>query len=1013
LSATRTWNPGQAAAIERRGRVFVSAGAGTGKTSVLIERVVRRLAEGTPLDHLLVITFTERAADELKRRIRVRLRELDMPEAAAAVETAWISTIHGLCARVLRAHALEAGIDPSFSVASDTEMRILQSDAFALAVEEFGEPDGGERLDLLARYGRDRLRRMVGELHGRLRGLGLPLQLRPHRLPDPAADDHDQELAAVADLALIEQLLVLFDARYIAVKEQRGRLDFNDLELVARDLLRSRPDVAGSYRDRFAEVMVDEFQDTNRLQVELVELVCGGDLFLVGDEFQSIYRFRRADVGVYREQRLAAGDEAISLDENYRSRPHVLDLVNEAYTREFNGGYHDLVAAGSFDGDPPAAVVEMLLTDIRACREDDIAWRQAEAGAIAERIAAMVDAGDCAPGEVVLLFEAGTDAGTYEDALRERGLPTVRATGRGYYGQQEVGDLLAYLRLLINRTDDRALLSVLASPLVGVSNDGLALIRLATRRAAAIAAFEQARWPQALSEQDNRLGQAFKLRYDRLVERLAGLSLERLCEAIVAEHDFDLALLTRADGDRRLANVRKLIRLAREYEQLRGPDLEGFVRFCEEQADLAAREGEAAIADEGGDAVVLMTVHSAKGLEFPVVVVADAGRRPGGRGTPDVLLDGQGRVAFRACPDTGITRPALGLKELGDEERRAELEEGRRRQYVAMTRAQEHLIVSGGLGKPDDDTPIATLCRVLELGLHSEGLVEVGRTQVDVRVVGVPEPLAEADEAPDQLHLFAALESPLPDLPELVEPPAPAAVTLRRISYSGLALYDRCGYRFYAQRLLRLPEQEVERGEQEGMAGVEIGDAVHLLLERDDQRWRERYPQATAEDERRIERMLASWAGSALATRVRGLDGAQVELPFAFAIDGVLIRGRFDLYHRGADGAALVVDYKTNRLGDRTPDELVERSYRHQVAIYALAALLGGADSVEVVYAFLDGADAVALRRFTGEDVESLKDGIRSSLRPILEGRFEPRPGPWCGECPALDRLCAGPALPA
>ena len=1012
MSATRTWNEGQAAAIERRGRVFVSAGAGTGKTSVLIERVIRRLNEGTPLDHLLVITFTDRAADELKRRIREQLRERGMGDAAAAVETAWISTIHGLCARILRAHALEAGIDPTFGVASETEMRILQSDAFAAAVEEFADGDVSERLDLLARYGRDRLRRMVTELHERLRGVGLPLELRPHREPAEDDPDREQELAAVADLAQMEELLALFHRHYTAVKEQRGRLDFNDLELVARELLRSRPDVADGYRERFAEVMVDEFQDTNRLQVELVDLVCGGDLFLVGDEFQSIYRFRRADVDVYREQRRLAGSEAIALDRNYRSRPHVLDLVNEAYGREFNGRYQDLVAAGSFEGEPPAAVVEVLLTDVRALREDDIVWRQAEAAAIADRIAALVAGGACTPGEVVLLFEAGTDAGTYEDALRARGLPTVRATGRGYYGQQEVNDLLAYLRLLINRTDDRALLAVLASPLVGISNDGLALVRLATRRAAAIGAFEPARWPQALTEQDNRLGQAFKLRYDRLVDRLAGLSLERLCEAIVAEHDFDLALLARPDGDRRLANVRKLIRLAREYEQLRGPDLEGFVRFCEEQADLAAREGEAAIADEGGDAVVLMTVHSAKGLEFPVVVVADAGRRPGGRGAPDVLLDREGRVAIRARPDTGISCPALGHKQLADEERRAELEEGRRRQYVAMTRAQQHLIVSGGLGKPDDETPIATLCAVLELGLHSDGLVEVGRTQVEVTVVGVPEQEPEPEEAPDQLHLFAALESPLPELPALEPPPAPPAVPLRRISYSGLALYDRCGYRFYAQRVLRLPEREPPRGEEPGMAGVEIGDAVHMLLERRDERWRDRYPGATAEDEQLIQRMLESWAGSALAARVGALEGAQVELPFAFEIDGVLFRGRFDLYHQAADGSALVVDYKTNRLGERTPDELVDRSYRHQVAIYALAALLAGAQSVEVAYAFLDGPDAVAVRRFGADDADSLRDGIRASLGPILEGRFEARPGAWCADCPALDLLCAGPALP-
>ncbi|MGZ4430459.1 MAG: UvrD-helicase domain-containing protein, partial [Gaiellales bacterium] len=312
-----SWNAGQRAAIEGRGTVFVSAGAGTGKTAVLVERVARRLAGGTPLDHLLVITFTERAADELKLRIRARLREVGMAEAAGAVESAWISTIHGFCSRVLRSHALEAGIDPSFAVASDTEMRILQSEAFGEALERFVDDDRPERLDLLARYGRDRLRRMTVELHGRLRGLGLPLELHAHLAPDLAgaveaaraaarAEQGDAaaeallsllaqnpapaelcdlpeqgiprrgalkeavtaleqaaaDVLADADRAVLESLLGVFDERYTRIKQGRGLLDFNDLELRARDLLRADPDVAAEYRGRFTEVMVDEFQDT-------------------------------------------------------------------------------------------------------------------------------------------------------------------------------------------------------------------------------------------------------------------------------------------------------------------------------------------------------------------------------------------------------------------------------------------------------------------------------------------------------------------------------------------------------------------------------------------------------------------------------------------------------------------------------------------------------------------------------------------------------------------------------
>ena len=127
-----------------------------------------------------------------------------------------------------------------------------------------------------------------------------------------------------------------------------------------------------------------------------------------------------------------------------------------------------------------------------------------------------------------------------------------------------------------------------------------------------------------------------------------------------------------------------------------------------------------------------------------------------------------------------------------------------------------------------------------------------------------------------------------------------------------------------------------------------------------------------------------------------------------FEVDGVLLRGRFDAFHQDAGGAALVVDYKTNRLGDRSPDQLVDRSYGHQVAIYALAALLSGAGSVEVAYAFLDRPDAVSVRSFTAADAERLQDGIRDSLVPIREGRFDARPGPHCAECPALDLLCAG-----
>src|SRR5207244_3941826 len=210
--------------------------------------------------------------------------------------------------------------------------------------------------------------------------------------------------------------------------------------------------------------------------------------------------------------------------------------------------------------------VELLVTDKSSYADTDLHWRRGEARAIATRIRDLIDAGDALPGEIVLLFAAGTDAEWYEDELRRVGVPTYRGTGRGYFGQQQVVDLLAYLRLLRNRYDDEALVSVLASPFVGISNDALVLLRRAAPKRPLFVALER-ELPEALPERDARLLRAFRQRYDRLAAGLARLSLERLCDRILSEHDYDLAVLATWDGRRRYANLRKLARLARSYEE--------------------------------------------------------------------------------------------------------------------------------------------------------------------------------------------------------------------------------------------------------------------------------------------------------------------------------------------------------------------------------------------------------------------------------------------------------------
>src|SRR5204863_3766672 len=300
-------------------------------------------------------------------------------------------------------------------------------------------------------------------------------------------------------------------------------------------------------------------------------------------------------------------------------------------------------------------------------------------------------------------------AEVYESALRSEGLPTYRATGRGYFGQQQVVDLLAYLRLLRNRYDDEALATVLASPFVGVSNDALVLVRRHAGRRPLFSGIERS-LPPELDEEDERLLRAFRQRYERLAAASARLSLERLCEQVVAEHDYDLAVLARWDGSRRYANLRKLARLARSYEELRGADVEGFVRFVREQEALGTRELEAVAEEEGADSVRLLTIHAAKGLEFKVVIVADAGRDRAAPSPDEILALSDGRFGFRvADPVTTRRRGAFDYDDVKDARRAEEEAEKLRLYYVAMTRAKERLIVSGSIDrakKADASTPI-------------------------------------------------------------------------------------------------------------------------------------------------------------------------------------------------------------------------------------------------------------------------------------------------------------------
>ncbi|MSO41901.1 MAG: hypothetical protein EXQ70_08450 [Solirubrobacterales bacterium] len=1198
--------PEQLDALSSRDRdIFLQAGAGTGKTTVLVERLcATAIDDEAGLDGVLAFTFTERAAGQLRERVRSALElradaEAD-PVAAAelrrtahSVERGWISTIHGFCRRLLANHPAAAGIDPRFRVIDEPEAGRLAARALTDAIRELLAAEALDGAELVSSHNRRVLREAVLGVHAELRSRGeeepsLPIpelsdlggalaglrRAAEAALPDceeasgeaaaescermrRAATTDSPNLAELQGLEIISgaaafkrepaesykralraarravaerelggeyealrRLVELFDARYIALKSERSGLDFEDLQLRTAALLRDNDVIREAYRERFTEIMVDEFQDTNELQLELIELLRGAGtrLFTVGDEFQSIYAFRHADLDIYRrvrEEFAARADSEASvlpLLGNFRSVADVI-ATNNALGDSLLSGFTPLTV-GREREQPSPPRVELLCTHDEprgAWGDEDVelpglsdqpspAAVVAEGRVLASRLAQLRDEQGAQPREMVVLLRAMTHVGAFERPLTEVGLRPYVVGGRGYWSQQQVEDLRAILGVISNPLDDEGLFGTLAGAACGALPETLWLLR---RLASEPPEQEGGRdrlfhvWPSLerwllRDEEPDRAeyaGQIDPAERERLrvfCERLSVLrrtgvepGLEGLVARAARTFGYDLATLARPDGRQRWANVRKLLRLARDYEADEGPDLAGFVAYLEDRAARDDREGEAATEAEGHDGVRLMTVHAAKGLQFPIVAVAHLGRNilagfppalrvaPGG---PESAGPGRFRIGVRLAR---LGRPSEYLfahDELKQEAEQRDSDEAMRLAYVAATRAEDRLILSGTVartqlsGETKPGTPVAA--RLVKSLLDGE--LDAERVQLDppeprrgldasfdpatIEVaVSRPEPGAGAELLPDA----PGPEAPAPEpglTPPLLDPPSATPASAGRLSYSALSDFSRCGYRFYVERVLGVRTREpgpaaaeltedrpgaadppsdelagpgdvAEPSEATPAAAgrrFALGNAVHGLLEWSAaNRWREpgeeRLLSALSAEgleptDAQLERagaLVANWLGSELLGE---LGGAQLipEAPFVLDLGGSLVRGSIDLLVE-RPGGLLVIDYKTDRLKGADPADQMQR-YEIQRKLYAVAASLRADGPVETAYCFLERADVVPRAQHGPVEITALREELVGLVAELGEGGFGVTPTPHralCHDCPAAPRLCS------
>lgn len=593
------------------------------------------------------------------------------------------------------------------------------------------------------------------ETHERFRELLTKTRESARSLRDDLTIDPEVAALAARLCSWALQLTGAIVDRYSSVKRSRSAVDFDDLLLLTRDLLATSADVRIAQQRQIRLLMVDEFQDTDPVQAEIVRLLCGealleGKLFLVGDVKQSIYRFRRADPLVFRQLRNEIPPAGrLPLSTNFRSRPEILRFVNLLFSTAMGTEYEPLIPPGERsilsagspkanaaltaeppDSQRPLPRIEFLFasppqeepsqstttpengnerpsdqppqrTSARELRQHEAAWI---AGRIAElladptpRIRTDRQPGTAAPdrrvepGDIVILFRALSDVQEYEQALQSAEIDYYLVGGRAFYAQQEIFDLVNLCRFLSEPTDEVALVGVLRSPFFSLDDE--TLHRLGTQPASlSQSLFDSALRPQLADETAVRVEVAANV-LTRLRERVGRIGLGRLLELAVEWTGYDAALLMEHLGGRKVANLRKLIESARAYDSADSGSLYQFVEQLQEAIGEEVHEELAATSSEASRVVRIMTIHQSKGLEFPVVFVADINRQGLPRSVAAALHPRWGAL-LRMPKVSGRPVQSLPMMMFASEENQADQDEALRLFYVATTRAADLLILS-------------------------------------------------------------------------------------------------------------------------------------------------------------------------------------------------------------------------------------------------------------------------------------------------------------------------------
>lgn len=909
-------------AIASPRNLAVTAGAGTGKTTLLVDKILHRvLQDNVKIERILALTFTEKAANEMRHRLRIALRQRDRLEG---LEKAEIGTIHGFCSHLLREYPLEAGVAPDVEVDDGTIFRRRFDEAWPkwldrelgpgarrpkLWKEVLREVKLGDLCELargLASFsvpdtrragGPAKLAEYVAHYAAKVPKLAAALagKAEPQKTIKGAVENTALRLAkdvARIDEALIDKALGLVDG---FAKEFRGEflragyVTFDGILMLVHKLLENKTfkNVLETLRDRYQCILVDEFQDTDPVQGEIIRKIASdekgrlvpGKLFIVGDPKQSIYSFRGADIIAFQGvvgQILGEGGEPVVLRTNFRSHGKILDLVNATFSRviQKNGDlqpkYEPIEPAADSVQKYPDPTIEAILIEDASAGES----REMEAEEVADWILAH---GDIPKKEIAILLRSLVDVGTYLEALRAKNIPYVVEGEKYFYGTSEVIDFVNLLRAVANPHDRLAVVGVLRSPYGGATDQQIYENRksLDYRTSSAWPVFGYLRrW----HEESGRAG--VRELMDRIFEEISALEI-----AQAGYH-----------GEQAVANLLKLRAKAAELEAKAGCTLREFLDAAMAAVRDLEEEGESPLADEALDAVRILSIHRAKGLEYPVVILPDLHRAKQGRQIPVLRYDWPGGTLGVKLGDA----MNAGAAALGHLDREREREEWRRLLYVAVTRAREQLVLLGSAGAKEESF----------LGLllpDLEARAKITRKKY-VRPPFRPRPETTAKKIPD----WAPFAAKWRDRTQRAELPD---------RFTSPSKLEEAAEGEVADRALYISESPATPSR-----ASEIGVLCHSVLEHLDFK----KPAVPDGIDPEAAEILAKFFKSAPFKELAKAEIIARELPFVLPRGKQIVQGVIDVVYRSG-GKTWVGDYKTDKLLEPDKYGLIREIYTEAV----------------------------------------------------------------------------------